>query len=90
MMKYKIKIKNPIYGVPLTSIDKLNRRQFRILGNTHLDLLPEGWKEISEEFFAKYRALGKVIQCKKTDAYYYDKNEVPVLPYARILIRKIK
>jgi hypothetical protein len=31
-MKYKIKITNPIYGVPITFLDKYNPEQFEIVG----------------------------------------------------------
>jgi hypothetical protein len=31
-MKYKIKITNPIYGVPITFLDKHNPEQFEIVG----------------------------------------------------------
>lgn len=30
-MKYRIKIKNPIYGIPRTSISKLNKGQFKVV-----------------------------------------------------------
>ena len=34
MKKYKIKIKNPVLGVPITFMDKYNPEQFEILGIT--------------------------------------------------------
>ncbi len=30
-MRYKVKIKNPIYGVPISFLDKYNPEQFEIL-----------------------------------------------------------
>ena len=32
MKRYKIKIKNPVMGVPITFLDKYNPNQFEILG----------------------------------------------------------
>ena len=34
MKKYKIKIKNPVIGVPITFLDKYCPNQFRIIGCT--------------------------------------------------------
>ena len=31
-MKYKVRIYNPIWGVPITFLDKYNPKQFKILG----------------------------------------------------------
>ena len=33
-MKYKIKIKNPVMGVPITFLDRYNPEQFEIVGLT--------------------------------------------------------
>jgi hypothetical protein len=42
-MKYKVKITNPIYGVPITFLDKYNPEQFEIVkfrkGNDEKDLV---------------------------------------------------
>ena len=38
MKKYKIKIKNPIMGVPITFLDKYNPEQFEIIGYTAKDM----------------------------------------------------
>ena len=49
--KYKIKIKNPVMGVPISFLDKYCPNQFRILGITeNADYL----KEIYIKGFAKY------------------------------------
>jgi hypothetical protein len=31
MKTYKVKIKNPIYGIPISGLDKYNPKQFEIL-----------------------------------------------------------
>ena len=38
MKKYRIKILNPILGVPITFLDKYNPDQFEILGKTNSKL----------------------------------------------------
>ena len=34
-MKYKISINNPVFGVPITFLDKYNPNQFEIIGNEY-------------------------------------------------------
>lgn len=51
MKRYKIKIKNPVMGVPISFLNKYCPNQFRILGITeNADYL----KEIYIKGFAKY------------------------------------
>lgn len=45
-MKYKVKIKNPIFGTPITFLDSYNPNQFEIIkfrkGNDDKDLSVQG------------------------------------------------
>ena len=34
-MRYKIRIKNPVMGVPITFLDRYNPEQFKIVGNEY-------------------------------------------------------
>lgn len=50
MKTYKIKIKNPVMGVPITFLDKYNPDQFEILGimaSTTIDQLNFGYPFIN-------------------------------------------
>ena len=46
----KVRIKNPIWGVPITFLDKYCPTQFEIVGCADADILPTGWKGMSAEF----------------------------------------
>ena len=82
MKKYKIKIKNPIMGVPITFLDKYNPEQFEIVGMAHGDAgVALGLKPYPRE-------LKKLNKGMRDGDLYYMENGIPVLPYRRILIRK--
>ena len=51
----KIKIKNPIYGVPITFLDKFCSEQFKIVGRADANIINENYLfyKICLTFFAK-------------------------------------
>ncbi len=71
-------------GVPLTFLDKYCPDQFEIIGHPHGDYgLELGLKPFPREL----KQLNKGL--RDGDLYYLDEDGNPVLPYRRILIRKI-
>ena len=99
----KIRIKNPIWGVPITFLDKYNPTQFEIiaLGNSRENFTP------NKDYIKPIKVLkdgkkvnGNAINCvlaiesktKPINMIYYTSENVPYLiaPYARILIKKIQ
>ncbi len=73
-----------VMGVPLTFLDKYCPDQFEIIGHPHGDYgLALGLKPFPREL----RQLNKGL--RDGDLYYLDDDGSPVLPYRRILIRKI-
>ena len=87
----KIRIHNPIYGVPITFLDKYNPEQFEIVGqgqgNLYRLLTPKG---LSQQFVDDYYKSGQKGSIKEDHPVlgYYDLNGKPVIPYMRILIHK--
>ena len=79
-----------VMGVPITFLDKYDPRQFEILGCPHANVLPEGWRGLSEKFVKLYYEQGN------TGSYtvghrlpgYIDANGKAKVPYARIFIRR--
>ena len=90
MKKYKIKIKNPIMGVPITFLDKYNPEQFEIVGMDLNDSVEElGIKEIGERWVNLYRSQGgKGHITSRMHSLVYTHNGKAVSLYRRILIRK--
>ena len=99
----KIRIKSPIWGVPITFLDKYNPTQFEIiaLGNSRENFTP------NKDYIKPIKVLkdgkkvnGNAINCvlaiesktKPINMIYYTSENVPYLiaPYARILIKKIQ
>ena len=79
---------NGIMGVPITFMDKYNPEQFGIIGLGIANLGLECGVKPYKSHHKKYR---KEIQHKGQvdgDLYMVDENDHPVVPYARILIRK--
>lgn len=71
-------------GVPLTFLDKYCPDQFEIIGHPHGDYgLELGLRPFPREL----KQLNKGL--RDGDLYYLDEDGNPVLPYRRILIRKI-
>lgn len=97
----KIRIKNPIMGVPITFMDKYNLEQFEIieLGNSRDNFTPNK-DYINPKKHLKNGEItnGGAINCvlaieqdfKPLNTVYYTSNNSKYLvpPYARILIRK--
>ena len=99
----KVRIKNPIWGVPITFLDKYCPTQFEIiaLGNSRENFTP------NKDYIKPIKVLkdgkkvnGNAINCvlaiesktKPINMIYYTSENVPYLvaPYARILIKKIQ
>ena len=85
----KIRIKNPIWGVPITFLDKYCPTQFEIIGlgiaNLGLDCGVRPYKEEHRKYRKNIQKRGVV----DGDLYMVVNGEVKV-PYARILIRRKK
>jgi len=81
MTNMKIRIKNPIWGVPITFLDKYNPEQFEILGITCRGYSPEyRIKLYSSDNYERANDLngsGCILV-----------NNKPKMLYGRILIRK--
>ena len=97
----KVRVKNPIWGVPITFLNKYNPTQFEIiaLGNSRENFTP------NKDYIKPIKVLkdgkkvnGNAINCvlaiesktKPINMIYYTSENVPYLiaPYARILIKK--
>ena len=90
MKKYKIKIKNPVMGVPISFLDKYCPNQFRILGCADANIVPIDWKGMSAEFIKTYYAQGNTGSYKEGNRLAsYIHNGIAKVPYKRILIQKI-
>ena len=73
-----------IMGVPITFMDKYNPEQFEIIGMAHGD----AGVELG---LAPYdRSLKKFNKGLRDGDLYYMKEGMPIVPYTRIVIRKIK
>ena len=88
MERYKIKIKNPVMGVPISFLDKYCPNQFRILGlgiaNLGLVCGVQPYKPEHSEYRKNIQKRGVV----DGDLYMVE-NGIVKVPYARILIQKI-
>lgn len=84
----KVRIHNPIYGVPITFLDKYNPEQFEIVGlgiaNLGLACGVQPYKPHHKQYRKEVQRKGQV----DGDLYMVDKNDHPIVPYARILICK--
>lgn len=75
-------------GVPITFLDKYNPEQFKILGLGIANLgLEAGVKPYSPEH-KKYRKEVQKRGAVDGDLYMLDKDGIPNVPYARVLIKK--
>ncbi len=79
-------------GVPVTFLDKHNPKQFEIIGqgqgNLYRELTPKG---LSNKFVEDYYKTGGTGSIKEDHPVlgYYDKNGKAVIPYMRIIIKKV-
>jgi len=82
----KIRIKNPIWGVPITFLDKHNFDQFEIVELSRY-LQHDG---MSKKFVDTYYSQGGKGQISEghPDLCYYTNTGKAIVPYMRILIRK--
>jgi len=82
-----------VMGVPITFLDKYNPGQFEIIGqgqgNLYRELTTKGLKK---EFVNNYYKTGGTGSIKEDHPVlgYYDKNGKAVIPYMRILIKRVK
>lgn len=77
-------------GVPITFLDKYNPEQFEIIG---LGIATSGLDCGVRPYAPHHKKYRKEVQHKGQvdgDLYMVDENDHPVVPYARILIRKRK
>ena len=90
--KYKIKIKNPVMGVPITFLYKYCPTQFEIISASDFAVNDiEGWKGVSEEFYNLYYKQGNKGQIQiGWPLPHYIENGIAKIPYKRILIRRKK
>lgn len=75
-------------GVPITFLDKFNPEQFEIIG---LGISSSGIEIEVRGYTDEHRKYRKEIQKRGTadgDLYFLDKNGFPVVPYARIIIKR--
>lgn len=77
-----------VMGVPITFLDKYNPEQFEIIGlgiaNLGLECGVRPYKPHHKKYRKEVQHKGQV----DGDLYMVDDNDHPVVPYARILIRK--
>ena len=77
-----------VMGVPITFLDKYNPEQFEIIGlgiaNLGLECGVRPYKPHHKKYRKELQHKGQV----DGDLYMVDDNDHPVVPYARILIRK--
>ena len=85
----KIRIHNPIYGVPITFLDKYNPEQFELIGRTgDLEWCENECKFFSppNEFLAeKYKKQDKTWRIQNG---YLLMNKKPKTVYGRLFIRR--
>lgn len=82
-----------LMGVPITFMDKYNPEQFEIIGNTcDTDWIRSaGFKPMGQATIDNLRKQGnKAHVTANMNSPYILKNGLVLLPYARIIIRKIK
>lgn len=96
----KIRIKYPIWGVPISFLDKYNPEQFEIvaLGNSRENFTPtkdyiNPKKYMTNGNICNGDAINQVLaintKIKPTKTYYIsDNSDYLIAPYARILIQK--
>lgn len=81
-----------LMGVPITFISKYCPEQFEIVGSIDADILPDGWKGITNDFVKIYYEQGNTGSIREGNrlANYIDGSGNAVVPYKRILIRRKK
>lgn len=79
-----------VMGVPITFLDKYCPKQFEIVGCPHANVLPDGWKGMSQEFVDLYYKQGNKGAYREGNRLesFIDNNGKAKVPYARVLIRK--
>ena len=77
-------------GVPITYLGKHNPEQFEIVGCADANIIPEGWKGLSEQFVETYYAQGNTGQYQAGNrlACYFTNTGIAKVPYKRMLIKR--
>ena len=85
----KIRIKNPVMGVPITFLDKHNPEQFEIIGlgiaNLGLEIGVERYKPEHKKYRKEVQKRGAV-----DGDLYMILNGIVDVPYSRIIIKNKK
>ena len=78
-----------VMGVPVTFLRKYCPEQFKIVGCSSANVVPEGWKGMSKSFVDLYYAQGGTVQYQEGYRleHYIDRNGKAIIPYKRILIK---
>ena len=88
-MKIKIRVHRPVFGTPITFLDKYNPNQFEIVGlgiaNLGLEIGVRPYKPHHKQYRKEVQKRGQV----DGDLYMVDEQDHPIVPYARILIKKV-
>lgn len=81
-----------VMGVPISFLDKYSPEQFEIIGHPQSNILPKGWRGVTQEFVDTYYAQGNkgAIREGWINPVYIDQNGLAVVPYQRILIQRRK
>lgn len=87
-MTYKIRIKNPTFGLPINYLDIHNPEQYTLIGFSR-DLAEA--QPMSAEFLQLCFAQGNKghFTSGMKELYYVDKDGRAVIPYMRVLVRKV-
>ena len=89
MSKYHIRIRQPLLALPLNYLDVHNPEQMQLLeqGKDLADAQP-----MSAEFLKLYFAQGNKghFTTGMSVLYYVDKNGRAIIPFVRIIVRKVK
>ena len=80
-----------VMGVPVSFLEKYNPQQFKIIGCADANIVPEGWKGMTQEFVDLYYEQGNTGTYKEGNrlACYINYQGKAIVPYKRILIELI-
>ena len=90
--RIKIRVHRPIFGTPITFLDKYCPNQFEIIGCADADIVPNGWQGMTAQFVELYYKQGNTGSYKEGNrlASYIDNNGMAKVPYKRLLIKRNK
>lgn len=86
----KIKIFNPIYGVPVSFLEKYCPEQFNIVGMTANAETMDNPVQLGETFIKQYRNQGGTghFSANMYGVCYFDNSGIAKVPFCRIVIKK--